>query len=110
MDVQQQWNALCKAFRIRDWETLEPLLDDVQERLDAGQTPTVSEDVSEGFNHAMASAGVAFIRGHFTRTDEWPVVDPHQRSLLDSETAEEAPPAAQADTATPDEQRDVPQQ
>jgi hypothetical protein len=110
MNVQQQWNALCKAFRIRDWETLDPLLDEVQERLDAGEAPIISEDVSDGFNHAMATAGVAFIRSHFTRTDEWPVVDPQQRSLLDSETAEESPPAGQADTTVPDGQRDVPEE
>jgi hypothetical protein len=107
MNVQQQWHALCKAFRIRDWETLEPLLDEIQERLDAGETPIISEDVSDGFNHAMASAGVAFIRGRFTRTDEWPVVDPHHRSLLDSETAEDGPSSDQPDTFAPPKQREV---
>jgi hypothetical protein len=105
MNVQQQWHALCKAFRIRDWETLEPLLDEFQERLDAGETPIISEDVGDGFNHAMASAGVAFIRGRFTRTDEWPVVDPHQRTLRDSEAADESPPADEPDAA-PEQPRD----
>jgi len=106
MNVQQQWHALCKAFRIRDWETLEPLLDEVQDRLDAGDAPVISEEVSEGFNHAMASAGVAYIRGRFTRTDEWPVVDPHQRTLRDAEAAEDAPAAGQPDAAVPEQTLD----
>lgn len=93
MNLQQQWDALCKAFRIRDWETLESLLDAVQEQLDAGEAPIISDEVSSGFNHAMASAGVAFIRSHFSRTDEWPVVDPDQRTLRDSEAMDKAPPA-----------------
>jgi len=101
MNLQQQWNALCKAFRIRDWETLELLLDEVQEQLDAGETPVISEDVSSGFNHAMATAGVAFIRSHFTRTDEWPVVDSNHRSLQQPEA-----PLAPDDPAAEDSQID----
>lgn len=91
MNVQQQWHALCKAFHIRDWETLEVLLDEFQERLNAGESPVISDEVSSAFNHAMAAAGVAFIRSHFSRTDEWPVVDlPHALPEDPSDAAEAA--------------------
>jgi hypothetical protein len=90
MNVDQLWHALCKAFRIRDWENLERFLDEFQQRLDAGEAPVISEEVSNSFNHAMASAGVAFVRGQFARTDDWPVVDPGDDSQPDPSAAAES--------------------
>lgn len=76
MDLQQQWDALCSAFHRRDWEQLDLLLSEVQSRLDAGEAPVISESVSPAFNLAMANAGLEYIRSQFSRTDEWPAIDP----------------------------------
>jgi len=76
MDLQQQWDALCSAFHKRDWEQLDRLLPDVQSRLANGEAPVISELVSPDFNLAMANAGLEYIRSHFSRTDEWPAIDP----------------------------------
>lgn len=76
MDIQQQWEALCRAYESKDWDELEALLPQVKASLDAGRPPVISDQVSEGFNLAMARAGISFIYSHFSRTTEWPTVEP----------------------------------
>lgn len=75
MTIQDQWRDLCRAYERKDWDALEDLLEQVVAHLDGGEPPIIDNAVSNGFNLAMARAGVEYIRSHFRRTTEWPTLE-----------------------------------
>jgi hypothetical protein len=69
-EATRLWDELCDCYAQEKWERLEEVGKQLSALVQKGHAPDILKNgrIGQGFNHALAKAGVEFIMERFRRT------------------------------------------